>query len=229
MMNKKLIIAIDGPAASGKSTTAKMLAKKLKYVYIDTGAMYRACALDALTNKIELRASEELRKMMDSIEMEIIYSEKGNKLLLHNKDVTKRIREADISKLSSQIAVIDFVREKMVDLQRQMGEKGGIIMDGRDIGTVVFPNADYKIFMIANYKERAKRRWLELKEKGKDADLDKIEREIIWRDKNDSTREFSPLKKADDAIELDNTEMSIDEQVSYIYKLVTENKNAIIL
>jgi len=223
MKNKKLIIAIDGPAASGKSTTAKALAKRLKYVYIDTGAMYRACALDALNNNVEIAESENLKKLIDNIEMEIIYSETGNKLLLHGQDVTKRIREADISKLSSKIAVIGFVREKMVDLQRQMGKKGGIIMDGRDIGTIVFPNADYKIFMIANPKERAKRRWLELKEKGKKSNLDEIEKEIIWRDKNDSTREISPLKKADDAIKLDNTKMSIDEQVAYIYKLITEN------
>ena len=223
MKSKKLIIAIDGPAASGKSTTAKSLAKKMKYVYIDTGALYRACALDALNNNVEISENKNLKRLIDNIEMEIVYAENGNKLFLHKKDVTKRIREADISKLSSKIAVIGFVREKMVDLQREMGKKGGIIMDGRDIGTVVFPNADYKIFMIANPKERAQRRWLELKEKGKDASLEEIEKEMIWRDKNDSTRKISPLKKADDAIELDNSKMSIAEQVDYIYKLITEN------
>ncbi len=219
-MKKELIIAIDGPAASGKSTTAKLLAKKLKYVYIDTGAMYRACALDALNNNVSLKDLKKLRKLIDKIDIQIKYSDEGNKIYLHGKDVSKRIREADISKMSSEIAVIDFVRTKMVDLQRKMGENGGIIMDGRDIGTVVFPNADYKFFMIADVDKRAKRRLKELKEKGIDTDFDTVKKELIWRDKNDSSRKISPLKKAKDAIEIDTSDMTIQEQVDAIYKII---------
>ena len=136
---KKKVIAIDGPAASGKSTTAKLLAKKMKYIYIDTGAMYRACALCALENDIQLDDINGLNKMLDDISIEIEFSENGNNIILNGRDVSKRIRKADITKLSSEIAVIKKVREKMVELQRIMGKKGGIIMDGRDIGTVVFP------------------------------------------------------------------------------------------
>jgi cytidylate kinase len=224
-VKKNYIIAIDGPAASGKSTTAKLLAKKLKYVYIDTGAMYRACALDALKNNVSLKDHENLKKLIDKINIEIVYSENGNKILLNGEDVTQRIREADISKLSSEIAVIGFVRDKMVQLQREMGKKGGIIMDGRDIGTVVFPNADFKFFMIADVEHRAERRLKELLEKGKKADFETVKNELIWRDKNDSSRKHSPLKKADDAIEIDTSNMTIEEQVEKIYKIIKEGKN----
>ena len=224
-MKKNYIIAIDGPAASGKSTTAKLLAKKLKYVYIDTGAMYRACALDALKNNVSLKDHENLKKLIDKINIEIVYSENGNKILLNGEDVTQRIREAEISKLSSEIAVIGFVRDKMVQLQREMGKKGGIIMDGRDIGTVVFPNADFKFFMIADVEHRAERRLKELLEKGKKADFETVKNELIWRDKNDSSRKHSPLKKADDAIEIDTSNMTIEEQVEKIYKIIKEGKN----
>jgi cytidylate kinase len=224
-VKKNYIIAIDGPAASGKSTTAKLLAKKLKYVYIDTGAMYRACALDALKNNVSLKDHENLKKLIDKINIEIVYSENGNKILLNGEDVTQRIREAEISKLSSEIAVIGFVRDKMVQLQREMGKKGGIIMDGRDIGTVVFPNADFKFFMIADVEHRAERRLKELLEKGKKADFETVKNELIWRDKNDSSRKHSPLKKADDAIEIDTSNMTIEEQVEKIYKIIKEGKN----
>jgi len=149
---KKYVIAIDGPAASGKSTTAKKLAKILKYIYIDTGAMYRACGLMSLLENIDLNDEAALQKMLNRIKIEIKYSADGNRIILNDKDVSERIREADITKLSSQIAVIGAVRTKMVELQRMMGENGGVIMDGRDIGTVVFPDADYKFFMIADVK-----------------------------------------------------------------------------
>jgi len=175
---KKYVIAIDGPGASGKSTTAKLLAKELKYIYIDTGAMYRACALDALEKKIELTNLLALQKMMKYIDIRIKYSEKGNKIFLYNKDISSRIREADITKLSSEIAVIGIVRKKMVELQRKIGKNGGVIMDGRDIGTVVFPDADFKFYMVANVKIRAFRRWKEAKEKGENHSLDEIEHEL---------------------------------------------------
>ncbi|MDP8267585.1 MAG: (d)CMP kinase [Candidatus Tenebribacter davisii] len=221
-MNKRFVIAIDGPAASGKSTTAKQLAKRLKYVYIDTGAMYRACGLCTLLQDVDLDDEIALKKMLDTISIKIKYAKNGNRILLNNEDVSTRIREADITKLSSQIAVIGIVRKKMVELQRKMGENGGIIMDGRDIGTVVFPNADFKFFMIADVKTRALRRWKEARLKGEDISLEKIEEELIWRDKNDSTRDISPLKQAIDAIPIDTSNVTIDQQVDMIYSIVVE-------
>ncbi len=219
-MNKKFVIAIDGPAASGKSTTAKQLAIKLKYIYIDTGAMYRASGLCTLLQNISLDDEVALKEMLDKISIKIEYAEEGNRIYLNGEDVSERIREADSTKLSSQIAMIGIVRKKMVELQRKMAENGGVIMDGRDIGTVVFPNADFKFFMIADVKTRALRRWKEAKEKGEIISIGEIEEELIWRDENDSNREISPLKQADDAIPVDTSKMSIDEQVQFIYNKI---------
>ena len=225
-MDKKYIIAIDGPAASGKSTTAKLLAIKMKYLYIDSGAMYRVCALSVLLNEIELDNLPALTNMLNHIDIRIDFSENGNRIYLNNRDVTTRIREADISKLSSKIATIKIVREKMVELQRKIGKNGGVIMDGRDIGTVVFPDADFKFFMIASVKTRAIRRWKEGKEKGEDFNLDEIEKEIIWRDKNDSFRKISPLVRASDAVDVDTSNMTIEEQTKFIFNFIQERKNA---
>jgi cytidylate kinase len=218
------VIAIDGPAASGKSTTAKQLAKKLKYIYIDTGAMYRASGLCTLFQNVSMDDEVALQKMLDKISIKIEYAEEGNRIYLNGKDVSERIREADSTKLSSQIAVIGIVRRKMVELQRKMGENGGVIMDGRDIGTVVFPNADFKFFMIADARTRALRRWKEANEKGENISLEEIEKEMIWRDKNDSTRDISPLVQAEDAIPVDNSIMTIDEQVKFILNNIKEDK-----
>ena len=223
-MNEKYVIAIDGPAASGKSTTAKQLAKKLKYIYIDTGAMYRASGLCTLFQNVSMDDEVALQKMLDKISIKIEYAEEGNRIYLNGKDVSERIREADSTKLSSQIAVIGIVRRKMVELQRKMGENGGVIMDGRDIGTVVFPNADFKFFMIADARTRALRRWKEANEKGENISLEEIEKEMIWRDKNDSTRDISPLVQAEDAIPVDNSIMTIDEQVKFILNNIKEDK-----
>ncbi len=151
-MRKRYVIAIDGPAASGKSTTARELAKKMHYIYIDTGAMYRACGLQTILKKISLDDTKALQNMLMMISIKIEYSPEGNYLYLDGNDVTERIREADITRLASEIAVIKIVRERMVELQREMGKEGGVIMDGRDIGTVVFPDADFKFFMIADAK-----------------------------------------------------------------------------
>ncbi len=218
---KKYIIAIDGPGASGKSTTAKKLAKKLMYTYIDTGAMYRACALQTLNNNISLANTAALVAMLANIDIKINYSHAGNQIFLQNKNVTKRIREEDISRLASEIAVIEIVRTKMVDLQRRMGEIGGVILDGRDIGTVVFPHADYKFFITADVKIRAYRRWKELQEKGTYCTVEEVEKELVWRDKNDSERAISPLRQADDAIFVDTSKLNIDEQVSHLLSIIT--------
>jgi cytidylate kinase len=218
---KRLIIAIDGPAASGKSTTAKLLAKKLGYIYLDSGAMYRVCALAALLAGISHSDAERLDIMLQDIDISIEYSPEGNKVLLNNIDVTKRIREEDISRLSSDISTLKPVREKMVALQRRMGEKGGVIMDGRDIGTVVFPNAGLKFFMIASAEERAKRRCDELREKGKPACYETVLRELRERDLQDSTRALAPLKLAEDSIEIDTTNLSIEQQVDVLYGYIS--------
>ncbi|MCF7859479.1 MAG: (d)CMP kinase [Candidatus Cloacimonetes bacterium] len=225
-MNKKYIIAIDGPAASGKSTTAKQLAKKLKYIYIDTGAMYRACGLYVLLQEVDPQDEEALKGMLDHISIRLENAEQGNSIYLNGEDVSQRIRAADITKLSSQVAVLGQVREKMVELQRKMGENGGIIMDGRDIGTVVFPNADYKFFMVADVKKRAYRRWKEANEKGEVLSLEGIESELNWRDKNDISRKISPLKKAEDAITIDTSSLTIAQQVRLILSYIDRGNNA---
>jgi len=224
-MKRKYVIAIDGPAASGKSTTAKLLAKKMKYIYIDSGAMYRACGLRSLQEGVDLENLENLSKMLNKIDIKITYCEAGNKIILNGKDVSNRIREADITKLSSEIAVIGIVRERMVDLQREMGRNGGVIMDGRDIGTVVFQDADFKFFMVADVKTRAKRRWKEAIDNGENLILQEIERELIWRDKNDTTRKISPLVKAEDAIEIDTEDMTVESQTEFIFNYIREREN----
>ncbi|MDP8211059.1 MAG: (d)CMP kinase [Candidatus Stygibacter australis] len=223
-MGKKYVIAIDGPAASGKSTTARQLAKLLHYVYIDSGAMYRACGLQTLLKGIKLTDLDSLKEMLREIEIRIEYAPEGNRIYLDDQDVSARIREADITRLASEIAVIGIVRERMVELQRKMGEDGGVIMDGRDIGTVVFTDADYKFFMVADVKTRALRRWQEAREKDEELVLMEVEQELLWRDKNDSTRTHSPLRQADDAILIDTSKMDIPEQVDYIYNIVREGK-----
>ncbi|MFO7659362.1 MAG: (d)CMP kinase [Candidatus Cloacimonadaceae bacterium] len=217
---KRLIIAIDGPAASGKSTTAKLLANRLGYVYLDSGAMYRACALAALEAGIAYDDTENLSNLLENIDIRIEYSPQGNKVLLNDIDVTLRIREEDISRLSSDISTLGPVREKMVALQRKMGSEGGVIMDGRDIGTVVFPHAELKFFMIATAEERARRRCQELLAKGRLADFEVVLKELQERDLQDSTRALAPLRPAEDSILIDTTSLSIEQQVELLYQYV---------
>ncbi len=219
---KRLIIAIDGPAASGKSTTAKLLAQKLGYVYLDTGAMYRACALAALEKGVKHSDAAGLDRLLQKIDLRIEYSPTGNKVLLQGVDVTKRIREEDISRLSSDISTLGAVRAKMVELQRRMGAEGGVIMDGRDIGTVVFPRADLKFFLNATAEERARRRCRELQAKGEAADYDTVLQEMLQRDRQDSTRDLAPLKPADDAIPVDTTDLTIEQQVQLLYRHICD-------
>jgi len=210
---KKLIIAIDGPAASGKSSTARRLAESLGYLYIDSGAMYRACALEASQLGISLVDHSSLREMIGAIDIDIRQSESGNRVIVNERDVTDLIREEKISRMASDISAIGFVRERMVELQRKIGENGGVVMDGRDIGTVVFPQADVKFFMIANVEERAKRRYQELIDKGCSADLEAVLADLNQRDENDTNRAIAPLKPAHDSILIDTTKLTLDEQV----------------
>jgi len=222
--NDKFIIAIDGPASSGKSTTAKELAKSLEYVYLDTGAMYRACGLEAYRQKISLDDIPKLTKMMEDIKVEIRYSLPNNIVLLNGEDVSLAIREPQIGKMASDISAIGLVRAGMTDLQRKLGENKGIVMDGRDIGTVVFPNAEYKFFMVADLDERAHRRFLEEKEKGSTKTFAEVKDELAQRDYNDSHRDIAPLKQAEDAILIDSTHLTISEQVEKIIELIGKIK-----
>jgi len=219
-MEKGLIIAIDGPAASGKSTTAQLLAKKLGYLYIDTGAMYRACALKAKKMGIDINDEESIRNLLDFIDIQIENDNSKNRILLDGEDVSEDIRADDISSLASAISAIPAVRYKMVELQRKMGEKGSVILDGRDIGTFVFPDAEVKFFLTASPEIRAKRRWLELQQKGIDKDFSEVLADLVKRDNNDSQRALAPLKKAEDAIEIDTSNMTIEEQTETLYKII---------
>ena len=219
-MEKGLIIAIDGPAASGKSTTAQLLAKKLGYLYIDTGAMYRACALKAKKMGIDINDEESIRNLLDFIDIQIENDNSKNRILLDGEDVSEDIRADDISSLASAISAIPAVRYKMVELQRKMGEKGSVILDGRDIGTFVFPDAEVKFFLTASPEIRAKRRWLELQQKGIDKNFSEVLADLVKRDNNDSQRALAPLKKAEYAIEIDTSNMTIEEQTETLYKII---------
>jgi len=224
LKDDKLIIAIDGPASSGKSTTAKELAKRLEYVYLDTGAMYRACGLQAFRKKISLENTHALAKMMQEIKVEIKYSLPNNIVLLDGQDVSDAIREPQVGKMASDISAISLVRKGMTALQRKLGKDKGIVMDGRDIGTVVFPDADFKFFMVADLDTRAQRRYFEEKAKGSEKTFEEVKTELAQRDYNDSHRDIAPLKKANDAIIIDSTSLSIQEQVDKILNIIRKKK-----
>ena len=212
-----MIIAIDGPAGSGKSTIAKLIAEDLGLVYLDTGAMYRLVTLKALNEGI-LGDFEKIKKMLNNLNIDI----KENGFYLDNVDVSDEIRKPIVSENVSDIAAIREVREKMVDLQRKFSESKNVILDGRDIGTVVFPSADVKIFLVADAKERANRRYKELVKKGENIKIEEIYENILKRDEIDSTRKESPLKKAEDAIEVDTTSKNIEEVKNEILNIYSK-------
>ncbi len=215
---KNIIIAIDGPAGSGKTTTAKLVAEHFKYIYIDTGAMYRAVTLNWFRKNKEYDELEIVQSL-DDINIELKSSSSGQRTFLNGEDVSDDIRLPEVTSLVSPVSAIAEVRERMVDLQRKLGQQGGVVMDGRDIGTVVFPKADLKIFLIASIEARAKRRTQELILSGIQADEKEILESIIKRDNYDSSRNHSPLRKAEDAFEIDTSEITINEQVKMIIEL----------
>ncbi|MBI5020929.1 MAG: (d)CMP kinase [Ignavibacteriales bacterium] len=221
-MLKKLVIAIDGPAASGKSTTSKLVAERLGYLYIDTGAMYRAITWKVIRNKINPEETDRIGELAERTSVRLEKANDSIKVFLDGEDVSKIIRTQAVTQSVSAVSALEKVRTVMVREQRKIGEHGGVVVDGRDIGTVVFPNADVKIFMIANVNERARRRQKELEQAGVKVDLSELAEEIEVRDRKDSGREISPLRKADDAITLDTTVMTIDDQVDFIVKKVIE-------
>ena len=219
-MSKGLIIAIDGPAGSGKSTSAKLIAKKLGYLYIDTGAMYRAITYLALKNKVvkdEIRILELARKS----KIELKYNDENLVVMLNNQDISDEIRSTEVNAHVSDVSKISAVRKLLVEKQREIGEKNkGVVMEGRDIGTVVFPNADVKIFLTASLDTRTDRRVKEYFQNGSKVIIEDIKNNLSNRDRIDSSRKDSPLTKASDAVAIDTTEVTIDEQVNLIIKEV---------
>ena len=229
---KRITIAIDGYSSCGKSTMAKDLAKEIGYIYVDSGAMYRAVTLFAITNNLfddenNLKA-DELCGKLDEIKFEFHLNAEGRpEAWLNGKNVEQRIRTMEVSSRVSQVAAIPAVRTRMVAMQQEMGKNKGVVMDGRDIGTTVFPDAELKIFVTASSAVRAQRRYEELKAKGMEADFDEIRRNVEERDYIDSHREVSPLQKADDAIELDNSHLTIEEQKQWLKEKFNETINAL--
>ena len=217
---KKMIIAVDGPAGSGKSTISKLLAKELELVYLDTGAMYRLFTLKMLKENVSFSDNDKINELLEKLNINI----ENGKFYLDGEDVSEDIRKTDVAENVSKTAAIDEVREKMVSLQREFSKSKNVILDGRDIGTVVFPEADMKIFLVADPGERAERRFKELQAKGENISLDSIYENILKRDKIDSTRENSPLKKANDAIEVDTTGKSIEEVKNIILNLYNNKR-----
>ena len=218
-----LNIALDGPSGSGKSTVAGILAKKLDILHLDTGAMYRACALEALKRNIDCLDEDAVKGFIGDIDLVIKYENGGQKTILDGEDVSLKIRDNKVSLMSSNISSLPIVREKMVEMQRKVAAENPCILDGRDIGTVVLPHAEYKFFITATSEVRARRRFNELTEKGQQVDYEQLLQEMIKRDYNDSHRKIAPLKQADDAILIDTSNMTVSEVVEKILSIINED------
>lgn len=213
-------IAIDGPAGAGKSTIAKLVAKKKGFVYVDTGAMYRGLAIHFLKKGIQPDETEKICKACEDAEITIKYQDGRQHIYLNGEDVTKKLREEEVGNMASLTSGIPAVREKLLDLQRDLAEKENVVMDGRDIGTNVLPHANVKIFLTASVDTRAKRRYNELVENGKKCNYEQIAADIEERDRRDMTREVSPLCKAEDALLIDSSDMTIEEVVEVVVGLI---------
>lgn len=222
MTKRRLVITIDGPAASGKSTTARLAAERLGYMHIDTGAMYRAVTLKVLRAGVSPDDAAGIAAMLSATRVSLVRGPSGLRVQLDGEDVTGAIRTPAVTRAVSAVSSHRAVRQAMVREQRAMGKDGGIVLEGRDIGTVVFPDADLKFFMVAGIRSRAERRQKELAERGETVALESLEREIAERDKRDSSRTESPLRKADDAIEVDTSDLKIEEQVNLVVETARE-------
>ena len=215
-----MIIAIDGPAASGKSTAAKGVAKRLGITYLDTGAMYRAVTFGLIDNNIKFHDSSRIENFLEKLEIKFSESPNGMLLALNGRDITKEIRSLVVTNNASEVSALESVRKSMVLIQRKMAEIDDCILEGRDIGTVVFPNANYKFFLVADEKTRAERRLVDLKAIGEQSSIEKVMMDLMNRDHKDSTRIHSPLKKSDDAIIIDTSELEINEVIDKIVNTV---------
>lgn len=216
-------IAIDGPAGAGKSTIARAAARSLGFLYVDTGAMYRAIALHLLRNHVEVEQTDKIEELLADMTIRIAYSGGEQQIILNGENVTSQLRKEEVGNMASRSAANPKVREKLLQLQRDIARDNDVIMDGRDIGTFVLPNADVKVYLTASVEERANRRYLELKEKGLDADMAKIEEDIRTRDFQDMNRTIAPLKQAEDAVVIDSSRMSILEVMDRIVDAFQES------
>jgi len=215
-------IAIDGPAGAGKSTAARKAAENLNFIYVDTGAMYRTIGLYMLENQVSAENEDALKNALDQIQIELKYKDGVQCMFLNGEDVSGRIRTPEVSAQASVVAAVPEVREKLLDLQRSMAASQDVIMDGRDIGTHILPDAELKIFLTASVEERARRRYLELVEKGEECNIEDIRKDIADRDYRDMHRETAPLRQAEDAVLLDTSDMTLDEVVAEITRLAKE-------
>jgi len=220
-----MVVTIDGPAGSGKSTTARLVAERLGWLYLDTGAMYRALALKVLKKGISLEDAERISQLAKEVKIELVPSPQGLKVFLDGEEVTKEIRTPEVDRAVSPVCEIKAVRDVLARLQRKFGEKGDLVTDGRDQGTVVFPDADVKFYLTASLEERAKRRKKDQEGKGIFLSMEEVIRGIKERDRRDSEREHSPLRPAEDAIVVDTTHMSIEEQVEYVLTVIRQKRD----
>lgn len=221
-----IAIAIDGPAGAGKSTIAKAAAKKLGYIYVDTGAMYRAIGLYALRSGISVTDTDEVISLLDEIKLSLARNEQGEQLvILNGEDVSGLIRTEEVSMAASKVSAVQKVREFLLSLQRDMAESNNVIMDGRDIGTVVLPDAKVKIFLTASAEIRARRRYDELIAKGQEADYETVLRDVKQRDENDMNRPIAPLKPAEDSILVDTSDIDLESSIALLIKTIKENSN----
>ncbi len=221
-MKKGYIITIDGPSGAGKSTVSKKLAEKLGYLYLDTGAMYRACALKAFKMGLDPSREEDAQKVASALELKLIPAGAQIRIFLDGEDVTDKIRTEEVGMGASKISRHRVIRQKLWEIQRKLGEQGGVVAEGRDMGTVVFPDADYKFFLTASLEERAKRRYLELLQRGEKVELEQIKKEVEKRDAQDSQRDLAPLKPAPDAIQIDTTNLNIDQVVALLLEKINQ-------
>jgi cytidylate kinase len=224
-MKQRISVAIDGPSGAGKSTVAKALAKQFDLVYVDTGAIYRTVGLAAQQADVGSKDTPAVIALLPGLEIDIAYDESGTqRMLLNGADVSDEIRTPRSSIYASDVSAIPEVRAFLMDMQRSMAEKYSVVMDGRDIGTVVLPNADIKVFLTASAQERARRRFLELQRRGSEATFDEVLRDIEYRDRQDSTRAAAPLKAAEDAVRIDTSDLSFEESVAAVAALIRETQ-----
>ena len=222
-MEKRLVITVDGPAGAGKSTVSKILARKLSYIYLDTGALYRAFACKVAEEGIPADDEKQLSGLCAGINVSLKSVNSNIRILVDDEDVTEKIRTQEIGMLASKVSAVPVVRKTLLSIQRETGKNGGIVAEGRDMGTVVFPDADFKFFLNASVVERSRRRFTELVEKGESANFEEVKRDLIMRDSQDSERKIAPLKPSKDSIVIDSTGMSITDVVEKMMKFIKEN------